>query len=258
MPERSIVSESFIAKDTQPLPWGIVLTAGSQIKTGGGYRIEPDLEGKMRSLAALQDLATGRIHGILVAGGARNYGRPLAEIYTNYLVPFLNRYNFSPDQIVEVKGGVNTPSDLRKTTRFLRRVDYHGDIILYSSSYQFERRAIKRFIERFELGRVSLEPAETKILERHRFYGAYYGRYPYLGSIAERILTAEFVEAMRIRNQDIDRFPESIEYAGAYSDRVVKPEIKNHPRLAAAAGIVGVLACALLYRRATSRAKQAI
>jgi hypothetical protein len=43
------------------LPWGIVLTSGSQEKINGGYRLEPDLEGKMRSLAALEDLSKGRI-----------------------------------------------------------------------------------------------------------------------------------------------------------------------------------------------------
>ena len=115
-----------------------------------------------------------------------------------------------------------------------------------------------KYVEKYERGEVGLVPAEERILERHRFYGAFYSRKKDLGPISERILTPAFVEAMEIRNAKIDQYPEFLEYVGAYLDRVVKPEINSHPRLAITAGAVGILACALLYRRVINKAKQAI
>lgn len=200
------------------LPWGIVLTAGSQKKQSpsGVERIEPDLEGKMRSLSALHDLVGGRIRGILVAGGARNHGIPLARIYKSYLDRFQSHYDLEEDQIVEIKGGVSTPSDLRKTREELKNRQYLGDLVVYSSGYHFERNSINDFVFEYVIklqrGHISLTKAEEKILERHRFYRAFKDK----GLISERILTPEHVEAMRTRNQRVDRFPGFVSEIGAY------------------------------------------
>jgi hypothetical protein len=144
-----------------------------------------------------------------VAGGARNHGIPLANTYARYLKRFLKRYNLDENQIQEIKGGVHTASDLRKTKRKLLKDRYRGNVVIYTSSYQYERRAIGNFVRDFELGIVDLISAEEKILERHRYYSI----------IREKILTSEFVDNMRTRNMKVDRFPKWLEEVAAYLSR---------------------------------------
>jgi len=78
---------------------GILLTAGSQEKLRGGQRIEPDLEGKVRALGALDDLANGKIDRLFVVGGAKAHDRPHAEHYKNFLRRFTRKYSLKEDSI---------------------------------------------------------------------------------------------------------------------------------------------------------------
>lgn len=48
---------------------GILLTAGAVKKIQGGERAEPDVEGKIRTLAAIEDLKNGVISRIMITGG---------------------------------------------------------------------------------------------------------------------------------------------------------------------------------------------
>ena len=128
------------------LAYGVVLTAGAQVKESPfwveekkvtdqsgkvitGKRIEPDPEGKMRTLAALHDLLSGRIDRILLAGGARIEDNssdesvyiPLAHIYARYLKRLTKAHNLNPRLIQIVNGGVNTSTDLKKNKRLIKK-----------------------------------------------------------------------------------------------------------------------------------------
>lgn len=199
---------------------GIVLTAGSDIKRAPvysnpyidddgeriypwSYRLEPDIEGKMRSIAAIDDLVTGKISKIYIAGGAPNYGKPLANIYFEYLNRFVKRYNLRSDQIVEVFGGINTLSDLSETKATLERKKFTGDLVLYSSGYHLDRNSSQNFAREYKKGEVSFVHAEARIKNRHRLYGEA-GRRLKLGPIGERVLTPMFLEQMYARNRKVD------------------------------------------------------
>lgn len=220
------------------LTYGVVLTAGSQIKKSPVFdnqderfvdedgefiyrhrsRIEPDLEGKMRLISALEDLENGRIEKILIAGGARNFNRPLASIYLEWLNRYVEMGRISPGSVEEVKGGVNTETDLEKTTKMLKSKKFEGEIILYSSGYHFERRSISRYKKRFKMGQVVTQASETKIQERHRNYRRQSkdrsgeNRPP----LPWRILSPRHLEAMRARNRMMDKIPQPILDFGAY------------------------------------------
>lgn len=226
----------------QPV-YGVVLTAGARRKRAADfahpwidedgeaiypwkYRIEPGLEGKMRLLAALTDLVDGRVSKIFIAGGARNYHQPLANIYFDYAQRLVRRYGLSSDQVVVIEGGVNTETDLEKTKKALRKEGFRGDIVLYSSGYHFERRSIERFRRKFKLGNVETQAAETKIQKRHRLYQKLH---PYIDPqtkdiidwrpLSWLILNPNHLSAMRARNKKMDRIPQLALNIGAYIAR---------------------------------------
>lgn len=205
------------------VPTGIVLTAGSQTKespiwirnrekliSAGSVavrtRIEPDLEGKLRLLAALTDLQSGLISRLIVAGGAKNNSVPLARIYCAWLDRYANMGKIYPHQIIELKGGVNTETDLNKAKQKLKKESYSGNLRLYSSGYHFERKSIDTFKKHFPEVDISTTVAEIKIQERRPIYGQIMGR----------ILTPEHIANMRARNRKMDRMPQFALNLGAY------------------------------------------
>ena len=198
--------------------YGVVLTAGSKEKTLGGYRLEPDPEGKMRLIAGLHDLVNGKLDKLYIAGGARNFGTPLANIYTQYAKRFVERYQLSPDMVIEVKGGVNTETDMEKTKRLLKKENFRGDLSIYSSGYHFERESINNFIRKFSMGTVFTLASETRIQERHNLY-----RYQpnnndgkKMPPLPWRILNPDHLSKMRGRNRNMDRLPQFALNLGAY------------------------------------------
>ncbi len=258
--------------------YGVVLTAGSQVKESPNFlnptkryvdddgefifrlqkRIEPDLEGKMRLIPAIEALSNGEIDRLLIAGGAKNHDTPLARIYTNWTKRFEARINarrdklglaaIHADSIVEVRGGVHTPSDLAKTKNLLERLGWNANLVLYSSGYQFLRRAVKDFTRDYSLGSVSGVPSEVAILRRHRFYKH---------TIA-KILPNEFVEEMIRRNQKVDKYPKIVEHVAAYLVRAAKPEAdKNKKPITIASGIAATLALAIAVKKSHQRAQHA-
>lgn len=210
------------------LTLGVVLTAGSQEKQRGGHRIEPDLEGKLRIIPAIDELSNGQIDRILIAGGAKNYNTPLAHIYLEYAKRFTGRINrrrnelgltnIQEDTLIEVKGGIHTASDLAKTKQFILDKDWYANIKLNSSGYQLKRRAIKDFIKNYHLGDVTIIPSEAELPRRHPLYKR----------VAERVLPIEFVNIMIERNSKIDKYPKYVEHVAAYFVRVVKPVVEKY------------------------------
>ena len=198
---------------SKELTYGIVLTGGAQMKRtpdfahpsiGKGekctypwkYRIEPDLEGKIRALAALHDLLTSKIDRILVVGGSKVENVPqkkqsyisLAQIYASYLRRFARIYNFNPRLIQYLKGGINTSTDLNKAENFLKKRRKNTQSRVYSTSYHLRRKAVRRFKNNPSIP-VYLEQAELKIVQRHKR--------PMMVKILDRILTKEHLDEMR-------------------------------------------------------------
>lgn len=258
--------------------YGVVLTAGSQIKESPNFlnpkrryvdedgefifwlqkRVEPDLEGKMRLIPAMEALSKGEIDRLLIAGGARNYDFPLAGIYTRWAKGFENAINsrrdklglaaIHEDSIVEVRGGVHTPSDLAKTEKMLEQKGWNANLILFSADYQFLRRAVKDFMQNYSLGQVETVSSDMAILRRHRFYQ----------EIIARVLPHEFVEGMIRRNENIDKYPKIIEHIAAYLARGVKPEVdKNKKAITIASGVVATIAIALMAKKSCQKAQHA-
>lgn len=204
----------------------IVLTAGAQIKRSPVFenpderytdedgefiykfraRIEPDLEGKMRLISALEDIQNGRITKILIAGGAKNFGRPLALIYLDWLNRYVRMGRIPYGSTDAIRGGVNTETDLEKTKKELDKSRFNGQLILYSSGYHFERRSIAKFKKRYPEGTIETVNAEEKVLERRNLFGR----------IVPKILTVEHLSAMRARNRKMDKLPQFALNLGAY------------------------------------------
>ena len=252
--------------------WGIVLTAGSQEKSSPVFcnpkfryvdedgefiyklrqRIEPDLEGKLRLIPAIDALAKGQIDRILIAGGALNHDTPLARIYTDWAKRFTGRINrerekhglasLHENSIVEVVGGVHTPSDLSKAKKLLEKNGWLAKLKIFSSRYQFLRRAVKDFIRDYQYGEVETIPSEVAIKSRHRLYS----------DISEKILTEEFVENMIERNAKIDNYPKFIEHIAAYASRAIKPEVEKHKKKL---GLASATALAQLSQRIRQKSR---
>ncbi len=258
--------------------YGVVLTSGSQIKESPNFlnpsqryvdedgefifrlqrRVEPDLEGKIRLIPAIEALSVGKIDRLLIAGGARNHDIPLARIYTNWAKGFETVINIRrnklglaaihEDSIVEVRGGVHTPSDLAKTEKTLEQRGWNADIILFSSNYQFLRRAVKDFMQSYSLGQVRTVSSDVEILGRHRLYPG----------IVAKVLPHEFIEEMIMRNHKIDKYPKIVENAAAYLVRAVKPEAdKNKKPITIAVAVAASLAVAVAARKSHQRAQRA-
>lgn len=258
--------------------YGVVLTSGSQIKESPNFlnpsqryidedgefifrlqrRVEPDIEGKIRLIPAIEALSMGKIDRLLIAGGARNNDIPLARIYTDWVKGFENAINLRrsklglaaihTDSIIEVKGGVHTPSDLAKTEKMLEQRGWNADLILFSSSHQFLKRAVKDFMQSYSLGEVRTVSSDAEILGRHRLYP----------SIASKILSPEFIEEMVRRNHKIDKYPKIVENVAAYLVRAIKPEAeKNKKSITIAAGIVASFAIVLAAKKSCQQGQRA-
>lgn len=118
---------------------GIVLTAGARKKERLGNEIvEPDPEGKVRSLAALTDLVNGKIQNIGVSGGMVAYDEPLSRFYVDYLRRFATKYNFEPEQIMRIPGGVDTSTDLKRAIEILGEETMENSVI-YSGEVHLKR-----------------------------------------------------------------------------------------------------------------------
>ena len=98
---------------------GVILTAGVQKKTRGGDRIEPDLEGKIRLLQALDDLAEGRLDKVVVTGGAVKFGKGEADYYAEYLNRKRQAINPDLPPIQSVTKGIETESDLKAVSALI-------------------------------------------------------------------------------------------------------------------------------------------
>lgn len=157
--ERSPQPETKEQHSLPKLGVGILLTAGAVKKTQGGERIEPDMEGKIRTLAAIEDLRIGVIRKIMIAGGQPAFAAPLAEIYCNYT----RRYGLTDDQVEIYAAGMETGSDIRGAVQVLATENADDNLVVYSSGYHLGR--AKDILERKGYT-IATVPAEQKTLER--------------------------------------------------------------------------------------------
>ena len=118
---------------------GIVLTAGVVQKERFGRTIkEPDKEGKVRCLGALDDFVKGEIKSIVVSGGLLLYGEPTSKPYVDYIRRQTRRYSFDPERIKRIPGRSTTTTDLKRAVEILgHRQMENSDI--YTSGYHLER-----------------------------------------------------------------------------------------------------------------------
>ena len=166
---------------------GVLLTAGAQEKTNGGLRIEPDPEGKIRAIGALDDLIKGRITQICVLGGQTMYGQPLSSHYAAYLSRFSHRYGFPEDRIQRLLGAVDTTSDIKRATEELPREELENAVI-YSNEFHLESAAITMSTFGFN---VETRPTDKITKARHHLYP----------KVVDRILTEDFLDKMEKRER---------------------------------------------------------
>src|SRR3989344_2975642 len=171
---------------------GIILTAGVQEKTRGGYRVEPDLEGKIRSLLALQDLKLGAVDRLIVTGGQPVFGKGVAEHYASYLNRKLSAINLDLPQVQAVTDVIETESDLKAVSEFIKKDDR---VIIYSSAYHLRRKAASTLNR---LGFLTAkDPSERRLKEKDRRYER----------IINGVLNPRFVLYQNIRGIIIDLLP---------------------------------------------------
>src|SRR5437870_5720020 len=111
---------------------GIILTAGAQEKTKGGHRIEPDIEGKIRSHPLFFDFVEGKLDKLIVTGGQPVYGDAVASHYARYLNRKRIIANPRLPEVVAVTSGLETGSDLKAVADILNKED---QITIGSSGY---------------------------------------------------------------------------------------------------------------------------
>jgi len=171
---------------------GILLTAGSQEKTRGGYRIEPDLEGKVRALGALDDLAHRQIDRLFVVGGQQSQDRPVSEHYKRFLKRFINRYNLDEQAIEDLPGGVDTGSDLKKAAEELRNMGLDHSLRIYSTSFHLKRASTVMKSLGYKVETISTEDLTKSRSKRHP-------------KVVDSIITPEFLKRMNDREKRILR-----------------------------------------------------
>jgi len=142
---------------------GIVLTAGVVQKERFGRTIkEPDKEGKVRCLGALDDFVNGEIKSIVVSGGLLLYGEPTSKPYVDYLRRQARRYKFNPEGIKRIPGRSNTSTDLKRAVKILGHRQM-GNSDIYTSGYHLERA-----IPRLATLRVRANGRRTEEITRNR------------------------------------------------------------------------------------------
>lgn len=166
---------------------GILLTAGAVEKTGGGYRIEPNPEGKIRAIGALDDFTNGRISKVYVLGGQVMFGEPLSAPYVDYLKRFSQRYGYSRDLIQRLPGAVDTTSDLKKATEELPKEEIRNAVI-YSNEFHLESAAMA--MSTFGLN-AETRPTDQITKARHHLYP----------KVVDRILSTDFLAEMEKRER---------------------------------------------------------
>lgn len=166
---------------------GILLTAGSVEKTQGGYRVEPNPEGKIRAIGALDDLAKGNINRIYVLGGQISYGEPLSTHYVNFLKRFGHKYNLPKDAIQRLPGAVDTTSDLKRATKDLPASKLKNAVI-YSNEFHLESAALAMQTFGFDT-----ETCPTDQITR--------SRHPLYPKVIDRIMTEDFLAEMKKRER---------------------------------------------------------
>ena len=172
------------------------MTAGA-IDKQKGY--EPDLEGKVRTLAAIEDLENSAITDLIIAGGMRFHNQSLGEIYRNYAVRFTSKVT----QVSFVEGGIETGSDLRQALYSQKgdKKSANDQIVVYSSGFHGQR---AREICRREGIDVVTVAAEEKILQRWNkvktsLLGKWFGIDYY--SLVDMIFNREFIQRMQYRER---------------------------------------------------------
>ncbi|OGD85336.1 hypothetical protein A2164_04565 [Candidatus Curtissbacteria bacterium RBG_13_35_7] len=171
---------------------GILLTAGAVEKVKGGYRIEPNLEGKVRALGALDDLANEQIDTLFVVGGAKSYDKPLARYYKNFLRRFIKRYNLTEGSIEELPGGVETGSDLKAVIKQLQSLGLDKNLRIYSTGFHLERAQKIMKILGYKVTVISTEDLTRTRSKKHP-------------GVVDNIITPEFIEEMNEREKRIMR-----------------------------------------------------
>src|SRR3989344_4317767 len=168
---------------------GLLLTAGLQTKQQS-ERIEPDLEGKVRSLGALHDLVNHHIDHLFIVGGQKLQGKPLAEYNADYLKRFENRYPAVTSRIETLPGGIETGSDLHKAVKTLAGRNLDHNLRVYTTSFH--------------------GPRAVKILNDLGYDSSYVGtehitrtRSPHHLREIDRAVTDEFLKRMTEREKTI-------------------------------------------------------
>lgn len=166
---------------------GILLTAGAVEKTQGGYRIEPNPEGKIRAVGALDDFVNGRVTKVYVLGGQVMHGEPLSTHYVDYLRRFSQRYAYSRESIQRLPGAVDTTSDLKKATEELPKEELENAVI-YSNKFHLESAAMAMSTFGFN---VETRPTDQITKARHHLYP----------KVVDRVITEDFLADMNKRER---------------------------------------------------------
>ncbi len=165
-------------------------------------RVVPDLEGKMRMLAAVEDLRNGVIDELIITGGASTESEVTAETMLKTARGFARKGREENDELAgkirTVSSGAETYTDLKAVFKDIGREEGVDATLVYTSPYHIDRAAT--FCESMGFMGVFVDTPK-KVLERWK-EGKRHEGVKWL----DEFLKGDYMKARRKREEKTKKF----------------------------------------------------